>query len=473
MAHNNPLEPERMGATGSPQRVSLTKFLLRLISALKLNPFAAQIISFILNSPLYKGAFILGSGTAAAQIVGIISMPIITRLYTPSDLGILAVYSSILAIVGIVGALRYEFAYALPKQDEDAANLFGLCLILLFITTACFALILLLGSELLIETFDLGSIERYLWALFVGFFGMGLYTILNYWAIRQMDYKMISYTKINQGVGGAVCKILLGILSFGPTGLIVGHIVSQITGIGTLACSMWRKDRENLKVISLSGMKNVAKTYKSFPIFNLPAAIANAISLQLPPLALLALYDSQVVGFYALAHMLMVLPASLITTSIGQAYFGEASKMVREESPKLLSMYLRTLKHLSMIAVPLIGIPALCAPVVVPIIFGEDWVEAGWYCWPLALMMIAGFAVSPISLLSIYGYNHWRLMWDVTRVVGTILGFIISQLLEWPILITLTFYAIIMFVMYISLVVLVLKAINNFDSNFYNRKNII
>lgn len=448
--------------TGSQQQGLIARLFSNLIPIVKKNAYVTRALAFILNNPLYKGVLILGSGTAVAQTIGIITMPIITRLYTPSDLGILAVYSSILAIVGIGATLRYEYAYSLPKKDEDAANLFGLCLVLLSVTTTVFALILLFGGELLIDTFNLSSIKKYFWFLLAGFFGMGLYTILNYWAIRQRDYERITYTKINQGAGGSACKILLGILSFGPMGLIIGHIISQIAGIGTLARAMWKKERENLKTISLSGMKSVAKTYKSFPIFNFPASIVNTMSLQLPPLILLTLYDSQTVGFYALAQMLIVLPGSVISGSMGQAYLGEASKMVREGSRELRSLYIKTIKHLSMIAVPLIGIPALCAPFIFPIIFGEAWAEAGWYCWPLAVMVIAGFVVSPTTKLSIYGYNHWLLMWDFTRVFGVIISFYLSYLFKLPIILTITTYSSVMFVMYIIAIQLNLKAIKRF-----------
>lgn len=435
-----------------------------LTSIVKRNTYTDRLFNFIVNNPLYRGVLILGSGTAVAQLIGIVSAPIITRLYTPSDLGVLAVYSSILAIFGIGATLNYELAYALPEENKDAVNLFGLCLILLCITTTGFALILLFGRDLLINTFDLGSIEQYIWFLLIGFFGMGLYSMLNYWAIRQRDYARITYTKINQGAGGSVCKILLGILSFGPVGLILGHIVSQIAGITTLARAMWRKERENLKDISLSRMESVAKGYRNFPVFNFPASIVNTVSLQLPPLMLLALYDSQVVGFYALANMLVVLPGSLISGSMGLAYLGEASKMVREGSRELRSLYVRTLKHLSVIAIPLIGIPALCAPFVVPIIFGGVWVEAGWYCWPLAVMVIVQFVVSPMDHLQLYGYNHWTLMWDVTRVIGVIIAFYLSYSLKLSIIMTIITYALVMSGMYIISVMLNLKAIKRFTS---------
>ncbi|HUM44587.1 MAG TPA: oligosaccharide flippase family protein, partial [Fervidobacterium sp.] len=170
----------------------------------------------------------------------------------------------------------------------------------------------------------------------------------------------------------------------------------------------------------------------------------------------------EVVGFYALANMLVVLPGSLISDSMGQAYIGEASKMVREKSRELRSLYVRTLKHLSMIAIPLIGIPALCAPFVVPIVFGEVWVEAGWYCWPLALATIMGFVVSPTSFLSLYGYNWWQLIWDINRTIWVVIGFYICYILGFSALIALLIYSGIRVLMNVILVILNIKAISNF-----------
>lgn len=436
----------------------------RVISLVWGIPLGARLIRFIQANPLYKGVLILGSGTAVAQMIGILSMPIITRLYTPADLGVLAVYAALLAIVGIGATLRYEFAYALPEEDRDAANLFGLCLILLLITTTLFATALFFGSELLASYYDgFDVVEPYLWFLLVGFIGMGLYTILNYWAIRQRDYKRITYTKINQGLGGSITKILLGLLAFGPVGLIIGHIISQIAGIGTLGRVMWRKERENLKSISLSGMKQVARTYKSFPAFNFPYSILNIMSLQLPPIMLLAIYDARVAGLYALANTVVVLPGSVISGSMGQAYLGEASKMVREKSRELRSLYVRTLKHLTIIAIPLVGIPALCASFVFGFIFGEAWVEAGWYCWPLVLKVVSSFGVGSTTNLPIYGYNHWMLIWDVIRFIGILLGFYISQLLGLTVLVTLLIYSSIMALTYLLNIILNLKAISNYN----------
>ena len=181
--------------TGNPLQGTLARFFSHLTGIVNRNEYTSRLFRFVMGNPLYKGVLVLGSGTAVAQLIGIVTMPIITRLYTPADLGVLAVYSSVLAIFGVGATLRYELAYGLPKENDDAINLFGLSLILLCLTTIGFTLILLFGKDLLINTFDLGAIEQYIWFLLIGFFGMGLYTTLNYWAIRQRDCRWITYMK--------------------------------------------------------------------------------------------------------------------------------------------------------------------------------------------------------------------------------------------------------------------------------------
>jgi len=452
-----------------PVNKYMARYLLYLINYLKKCPITFKLFEFLRNNPLYKEILFLGSGTVVAQIIGIISLPIITRIYSPSDLGVLAIFSSLLAIVGIGATLRFEFAFLLPKEDREAINLFGLCLLILCITTTLSATIFLYGDEIL-TTFnkDFGIIKPYIYFLPFGLMCMGLYTILNYWAIRQQDYKRIAHTTINRGLVCAVTKIVLGILSYGPMGLIIGVILSQIAGIGTLSLNMWKKERDNLKMISLSRMKQVAYIYRSFPIFNFPASIVNTISIQIPLLMLLIIYDARIAGLYTLAYTVVVLPGSIITNSMGQAYLGDVAKMIREKSPNILSFYLPHVKTPFLFAIPIIGIPALCAPFVFPLIFGTAWVEAGFYCLPLAVMIIANFAFSPTSNLSTYGYNHWQLSWDLIRTSSLIGGFILAETINLSPIQTIIIYSFIMAIMYILLFFLNQAAINRIYWRFQN-----
>lgn len=113
-------------------------------------------------SDLLRSVSILAGGTAFAQAIGVVMLPIITRIYTPNEFSVLAVYTSILAIVAGVACLRLDIAIPLPKSDADAANLLSVSLVIctilsVFTGVAAFLfadqVIFLLSSQICVHTF--------------------------------------------------------------------------------------------------------------------------------------------------------------------------------------------------------------------------------------------------------------------------------------------------------------------------------
>ena len=70
------------------------------------------------------------TGTTIAQAIPIAISPILTRIYSPEDFGILALFMAIVMIFGSISNGRYELAIMLPKKDQDAINIFALGLII-------------------------------------------------------------------------------------------------------------------------------------------------------------------------------------------------------------------------------------------------------------------------------------------------------------------------------------------------------
>ncbi|MEA1954754.1 MAG: translocase, partial [Campylobacterota bacterium] len=79
------------------------------------------------------------TGTTIAQAIPIAISPILTRIYTPEDFGVFALFIAITAIFGGIANARYELAIMLPKKDEDAINIFALG----FVITSLISLVLL------------------------------------------------------------------------------------------------------------------------------------------------------------------------------------------------------------------------------------------------------------------------------------------------------------------------------------------
>ena len=82
------------------------------------------------KSEFSRNVVTLMTGTTIAQAIPIAISPILTRIYTPEDFGVFAVYLSILTIVAVVATGKYELAIMLPEEENDALNLVSLSILL-------------------------------------------------------------------------------------------------------------------------------------------------------------------------------------------------------------------------------------------------------------------------------------------------------------------------------------------------------
>ena len=106
----------------------------------------------------------LFSANVFAQILGILIYPLLTRLYTPEDFGLLNLFGSIAGILIILSTLEWYNAIVLPKKDEDASSMVHLCelsivaLTLLLIATIPFA-------EPIAAVFKSQQLAQYYWMI--------------------------------------------------------------------------------------------------------------------------------------------------------------------------------------------------------------------------------------------------------------------------------------------------------------------
>lgn len=399
-------------------------------------------------------------------MIGIVSTPIITRLYAPADFSVLVIYSAVLSLALTFASLRYEFALPLPKDNVTAGNLLILSMLLVIITTSLTGISLAICGRQFVALIHAPALVPYIWLLVPGLFGAGIYQVLNYWAVRKRDYDRIAKTKLSQSFGGSLSKILLGFLPFGPLGLLFGEVIAQASGSGTLALMAWKKDRDVLNKVSFAGITSVAAQYSRFPIYSCIASLLNSLALQLPVLALSYIYGPKVTGLYGLAYSIIVLPTALISISLSQAYFGEVAELVRDNPGELEHLYIKTTQRLTIFTIPMVVITALSAPVVFPSLFGSKWAEAGIYCLPLMLVVIPAVVVSPLSNLSTYGFNQWQLAWDAFRAFLICICFLVSYRIGLSVLPTLTAYGFVMLTMYFVIFLMNILAIRKLNQKF-------
>ncbi|WP_024821473.1 oligosaccharide flippase family protein [Aminobacterium mobile] len=359
-------------------------FLPRLIENLK-NKFKSE--------SAVKSVSLLAGGTAIGQAIYVFVTPILSRLYSPSDFGVLAIYAALLSILGAFTSLSYHLAIPLPEEDASATNLLVLSC-LAHAGVVCFlSLVIYFKGDFFLAKCGWEAIKPYQWLLPLGVFFTGLYTILTYFALRFKAYQTIAQTKVTQKLFGAGTSVLMGVTGFTPSGLLWGQIIGMTGGITSLV--RITKKNFSLSVVNKKMLAIVAKKYYNFPLYQTWGTLLNVLSIQIMPLLLASFFSSDVTGWFAMSMRVLQLPASFLGQSIGQVYFQKASVAQREK--RLSDVTVRTLKALVTLGTfPILSL-GFIAPDLFPLILGDSWKIAGYYTLFLAPYLWMQFLSSPIS----------------------------------------------------------------------------
>ena len=341
-----------------------------------------------------RGISVLIGGTASAQLLSVIASPLLTRLYSPDDFGMLAVFTALLAFFTVVSAGRYDLAIPLPDNDQDAAHLVILGFGLVICTTAISAVIFLVWPQQISTAINTPQLANYLWIIPLGVFFLGSYQVFSNWAVRQKQFSVIAKTKIYQSIG--TLAIQLGAHSLGSLALVGGHAAGQ--GIGASGLALSALKRPELKHSSWKEIHKQARRYKNFPIFSTWTALFNTASLQFAPLIFIAIFGATVTGLYALTLRMLTLPTSLIGNAVGSVFLSEAPKAKREGT--LAELVTKLHARLAMAgALPLV-ILLFFGPDLFALVFGEEWRKAGVYSQWMAPWIYLQFQWSPLSTLA-------------------------------------------------------------------------
>lgn len=412
-----------------------------------------------------KSVSVLAGGTAFAQIIAVIVLPIITRLYSPEDFAVFAVYASILSILAVAICLRFEIAIPLPEKDEDALSLVMLALLSNVGLTLLIALSILLFQDSILDTIKQPQLAPFIWFIPIGVFFAGLYNALQYWTTRKKQFTTIAKTRMTQSIASSSVQIGGGAFSFGTFGLILGHVINSSTGIIRLFISFHKETKELFNTISIPKLKENWKRYDKFPKYSTFESLANVGAMQLPVIIIAAVALGPEAGYLMLAMKVMAIPMTLIGGAMAQVYLAHAPEYYNRGS--LREYTVQTIKQIAKIAViPIISI-GIAAPFIFPVVFGESWVKAGY----MVLWMIPWFVMqilsSPVSM-SLHITDNQRVAL-ILQIAGLIIRvgflFLISMFYsEW----VFEYYAISGFIFYTLYLIIILMILRH-NSQIYSK----
>lgn len=368
---------------------------------------------------VFQGMTTLMLGTGAAKLIGIASMPIITRLYTPGDFGVLTIFISLSVILVPLVTLRYVQAIPLPRRDGMAINLLLLSACLLLCMSTLFTLVLWMYAERLLTLLSMQQLASYWWLIVLGLIGGSAYEILSLWGTRKRAYKAIAQTTALQGLLGNITKIALGLLTLKPIGLLVGQVVTVGAGTTNLSRQFSSDFKRNWQHVRLRRVGIVAGRYRHFPLYRLPSQFFLVFSMQAPAVFSAALYGAEATGQLGLALMALAIPVNMIGQAVGQAFYGEIAHLKKGSEVRIKQLAYNVQTRLFMAGIPAaIGIFFLSESVFT-FVFGEQWMVAGAYASVLAPFVLLQLTSAPlIQILNVYNEQKVFLAINVLRVIG-------------------------------------------------------
>jgi len=323
---------------------------------------------------------------------------VLARLYTPSDLGLLAIFVSITSIMKVFSLLKLETLIV-------RSNSLGRAIInskKVTQTVVFNFFFLLLGSLILFLSnyFFFGYEKNFLdiqfllvvtsYTAFLGFLIVAE-NLLNF----EKRYKDIAIIK---GLGPLLFVISAIILSF--FNLNDALVISQfLAGFLLLAYLYLRLKPINsffFHGLSLRKIFRFIKLNKSTVFYLMPANLIDILGFSMPLFFLAFFYSSEISGQYSLAWRALISPAGIISAAYGMVFFKKFSSLYNK-GENLSKILLESWKNLFMVSFFPVIVLSTFSPDLFTIIFGREWLLAGEFASILIFIVMFIFIASPIS----------------------------------------------------------------------------
>lgn len=348
------------------------------------------------SSRMLRGITVLLIGSSLARVVGLASLPILTRIYAPDDFGVLSIFAAFVQIVAPLATLRYVVAIPLPSTNQGAFSVLMLCFCTALVLSTLTATMLYVYGATVLPAFSMEVLVPYWWLMALGMLGAGIYEALSMWATRARAYNIIARTQIMQSLMGEGLKLLCGISGLGVVGLLVGQAAGHSGGIASFI-RFFSNDfrslsqRSNWRRIGLA-----VRRYRDFPIYRLPSQLLLVFSIQAPVLATAALYDAHATGQLGLATLAASLPFLIIGQAASRAFYGEISHSGATAAKNLCHTTIHTMIRMVLFALPIALILYFAGELLFVTIFGSDWRQGGIFAKTLAIVIVPQLATAPV-----------------------------------------------------------------------------
>ncbi|MCB8964139.1 MAG: oligosaccharide flippase family protein [Bacteroidales bacterium] len=377
---------------------------------------------FFSSSSFVKNSMILSIGTAISQAIPVIFAPLLSRLFSPDEFGLLALVQSVTVIINVIATGKYESVILISKNKRDAAHLVMVSLLLSFIFSVLCIVIFLFFSNSIATMLNQPRLVHWIFICPVISFLISVYQCYNEWCVKFSLFKQLSFNKIINTSSLTISNLTIGITSISSGGLVIGEFLGRFF---TAVISMWNVLRFNskyFKSVSVLRLKKMFFQYKQCPLFIMPAQLLNTVASQFAILILGFYFGEAKLGLYSMTNMVLAVPVSVLSLAIRDVFRQRANdEFLNKGNAK--DLYVKTVKVLSVFSFLMFGLFVLFLPDIFSFVLGDEWREAGVYAQILSPTVMISFVAESVFGMFIVAERmravlYWQLLYFVISLLS-------------------------------------------------------
>lgn len=300
------------------------------------------------------------------KILGLLSTIILARLLMPADFGIFGLASSVIGLMAVFGNIQIGVALILRKdrvkEASDTVFIIDLLIgLILFITgiiiapyasqfyneKAIYLVVIVLSFVFIIDSFSSVPLA-----------------LLN----KSLKFKKLTFIEIFVGALVVLVTVALAFWGYSYWSLLIGSAAGSVANVllAWALCS-WRP--------RFTFNKQIAKEMFKFSFYLFFSAILVFFILSIDTFIIGKFFGLATLGYYAMAFKFGNYSTTLVTHVIGKVLFPTFS-LIQDDIEKLKNAYLKTLKYVSLISIPIAFGTYILSKEFVMLILGEKWQPA-------------------------------------------------------------------------------------------------
>lgn len=373
---------------------------------------------------MLKNISLLISASVGAQALTVLFLPVLSRLFDDESFGALQIYMSVMNMLLMCSAVRYEMAILIARTNFQYHTLVKLVSRLIFTVAMLSCLVILIFRTLVIEYYP--EIEGILFLVPMMILVGGFYYSLTHIVIRERAYKISARNKMVQASSFIAGALVLGFVNKSLLGLVIADMVSRFIASVSLILQIPSVFRRACRSLKLRHARLIAFLHRDFPIYAFPGSFMSAAVGAIVPLTFFAMFDISVAGQYAIVERFVLLPVGVVAGAAAQVFTGDFSLKVRSNNESLNKTFRLVVTRLFLLGLIPTMVLYYWAPTLVPFIFGVQWELAGKICQIAAPIALVRLVAGPVHMVLVAcDRQGLQLIWETFRFLITVSLFLV------------------------------------------------